>query len=95
VELEEERLTGLERPELPLPARLPEVDLVEVRLGAEVAVPVSVGDADQRFTGRAGCRAVVILERFVVRSVAVVCTESVYLRATCRRFLSSRCATRG
>jgi hypothetical protein len=34
-----------------LPARLPEVDLVESRLGAEMAVPVSVGDADPEVHG--------------------------------------------
>lgn len=46
VQLEEEQLAWLQRPEVPATAGLPEVHLVEVGAGSQEAVPVAVGDAD-------------------------------------------------
>jgi hypothetical protein len=46
VELEEEWLAGLERPEQTASAWLPEVQLVEVRAAFEIAIPVFIGDAN-------------------------------------------------
>ncbi len=48
VGLEEERLPGMERPEGPLAAGLPEVHLINIGQVPEVAEPVVVGDGDSQ-----------------------------------------------
>src|SRR5258708_25296192 len=48
VQLEEEQLARLEHAENAVPAGLPEVHFVEVRLRSEQLVPVAVGDPDER-----------------------------------------------
>jgi hypothetical protein len=47
VELEQQRLPGIQRPEHPVAAGLPEVDLVEVRPSGQELVPVLVRDRDE------------------------------------------------
>ena len=46
MELEKKQVTGRERLELARPARLPEVDLFEVRLVSKQLEPVEVCDAN-------------------------------------------------
>jgi hypothetical protein len=47
VQLEQEELARRQRAENALPARLPEVHLVEPWLGAELLEPVAIGDANE------------------------------------------------
>jgi hypothetical protein len=48
MKLEEEGLTGSERPKLPTPAWVPEIHLIQVRSLREETIPIFIGDGQPR-----------------------------------------------